>query len=138
MTRLNRIKALVLMLIAGTLIATGSPAAPAAAACCPYTGCVDTVLKVRGPETIKRGTAPDVEVKVSFVGDGRVRGDVDITFTRVKTGRTKSVSTGYNRRGFKTVTGPTLGRRGEWRVKARFHGCPFLPSSDAYTLRVHR
>lgn len=126
------------MFIAGTLLATGNASPVAAASCCGYQGCVYGRLKVRAPDAIERGTAPRIGVKYVPIGSeaGNVSGRIDITFTRRKTGRTKSVAADYPDQ--TRITGPVLNGRGRWHVRVKFSGCPYRAAPESFSLRVHR
>jgi hypothetical protein len=140
-------KKLIIGLFAALLMATGfvSFTSTSASAACPYTGCIDTDVKIiSSSDSIDRGTAPSFKVKVTTDGNPKPKGTIKIVCTKPKTKRSgaryASVSYDYNG-GTKTFDGPVLRKVGRWTCTVKFipnGGSVYARSSSSTKVRVHR
>ena len=128
-------KKLLVGMVAAALMAlglVGGISSPAQAIECPYTGCVATSTNASGPSTIKRGTRPTIDVRVSVVaGTGSPEGLIRIACT--KRSAVKAVSYSYT--GPKSVLGPRLSGPATWTCTVKFRSF-FKYEASRDTLRI--
>lgn len=123
------------MMAAGLVVASGSPAAAA----CPYGGCYKTSTRIDTPEGVRRGQRAVIKVKVITAGNAVPKGQVTITVRR-RDGRyffrdSKRYTGGWVR--FRTSRVP----RGKFVVRAAFDrrpGSVWRDSDNVATFRVRR
>lgn len=135
-------KKLIAVLATTALMAVGLvgfSGAPAQSADCPYTGCFDTNLNIRGPISIRRHHRATYKIAV-LSGNARPRGTIKLTVKRNKGGFSWTRVVRYKGK-FTRITTPRLHRKGRYTVVGRYRpaaNSPFESSGELVTLRVRK
>jgi hypothetical protein len=105
---------------------------------CPYTGCFETDTNVNAPNTVKKGTAPKVRVRVSTNGNAKPKGVLRVVVTN-EAGFRDVIVVEYT--GPRSVRLPALNQLGKYTVKVTYKpgpNRPFRKSAETETIRVKR